>query len=84
MQINLSDPIVLIAVLVALSLAPFVAIMATSFVKLVVVLQLLRNALGIQQIPPNLVLNGPAMILLMKRMPSRSARLAAPSKKWRR
>ena len=52
MQINFSDPIVLIALLVALSLAPFVAIMATSFVKLVVVLQLLRNALGIQQIPP--------------------------------
>ena len=70
MQINLSDPIVLIAVLVAQSLAPFVAIMATSFVMLVVVLRLLRNALGIQQIPSNLVLNGLAMILSMKRMPS--------------
>ena len=70
MQINISDPIVLIAVLVALSLAPFVAIMATWFVKLVAVRQLLRNALGIQQIPPNLVLNGLAMILSKKRMPS--------------
>ena len=70
MQINISDPIVLIAVLVALSLAPFVAIMATSFVMLVVVLPLLRNALGIQQIPPNLVLNGLAVIRSMKRMPS--------------
>jgi type III secretion protein R len=63
MQINFSDPIVLIAVLVALSLAPFVAIMVTSYVKLIVVLRLLRNALGIQQIPPNMVLNGLAVIL---------------------
>ena len=69
MQINFSDPSTLVVVLVALSLAPFVAIMATSFVMLVVVLQLLRNALGIQQIPPNLVLNGLALILSMKRMP---------------
>jgi type III secretion protein R len=58
-----------IAVLVALALAPFVAIMATSFVKLFLVLQLLRNALGIQQIPPNLVLNGLTNFLSMKRMP---------------
>jgi flagellar biosynthesis protein FliP len=33
--------------LVALSLAPFVAIMATSFIKPVAVLQLLRSAVGI-------------------------------------
>jgi len=70
MQINFSDPIVLISALVALSLAPIVAITVTSFVKIVVVLQLLRNALGVQQVPPNLVLNGLAMILSMKRMPS--------------
>lgn len=46
-----------------LALAPFVAVMVTSFTKIIVVLSLLRNALGIQQIPPNLVLNGLAMIL---------------------
>ena len=63
MQINFSDPSTLIAVLVAMSLAPFLAIMVTSYVKLIVVMRLLRNALGIQQIPPNLVLNGLAMIL---------------------
>ncbi len=48
-----------------LGLAPFVAVMATSFTKIVVVLGLLRNALGIQQIPPNLVLNGIALILTL-------------------
>jgi len=46
-----------------LALAPFVAVMITSFTKIIVVLSLLRNALGVQQIPPNLVLNGLAMIL---------------------
>lgn len=48
-----------------LGLAPFVAVMATSFTKIVVVLSLLRNALGIQQVPPNLVLNGMALVLTM-------------------
>lgn len=65
MNLELPDPIYLIGVLVALSLAPFVAIMVTSFVKLVVVLSLVRNALGIQQIPPNMVINGLALILTL-------------------
>ena len=46
-----------------LALAPFVAVMVTSFTKLVVVLSLLRNALGLQQVPPNVVLNGLALVL---------------------
>jgi type III secretion protein R len=37
--------------------------MITSFTKLVVVLSLLRNALGLQQVPPNVVLNGLALVL---------------------
>lgn len=60
---NLPDPFVLIASLAVLSLAPFVIVMTTSFVKLVVVFSLIRNALGIQQIPPNMVTNGLAVIL---------------------
>ena len=35
----------------------------TSFVKIVVVLSLLRNALGVQQAPPNQVINGVAFLL---------------------
>src|SRR5262249_27871635 len=42
---------------------PFVAVMVTSFTKIVVVLSLLRNALGLQQVPPNVVINGLAIIL---------------------
>ncbi len=48
---------------VLLAVAPFVAVMVTSFTKIVVVFSLLRNALGVQQVPPNLVLNGLALIL---------------------
>lgn len=46
-----------------IGLTPFLAIMTTSFVKLAVVFSLLRNALGIQQIPPNMALYGLAVIL---------------------
>ncbi len=60
---NLPDPFILVLVLVALALVPFAAMMVTSFIKLAVVLSLVRNALGVQQIPPNLVLNGLAFIL---------------------
>lgn len=55
--------VILLAYVLALSLLPFVAVMASSYIKLVVVMHLLRNALGIQQIPPNLALNGLAIIL---------------------
>lgn len=63
MNLNLPDPLTLILLTTALALAPFFAVMMTSYVKLVVVLSLVRNALGIQQIPPNLVINGLAIIL---------------------
>lgn len=63
MNLTLPDPLTLILLTGALALAPFFVVMMTSYVKLVVVLSLLRNALGIQQIPPNLVINGLAIIL---------------------
>jgi len=62
---NLPDPISLIFLVGILGLLPFLVIMTTSFVKLVVVFSLIRNALGVQQIPPNLVLNGLALILTL-------------------
>lgn len=48
---------------VLIALAPFFAVMVTSFTKIVVVLSIVRNALGLQQTPPNVVLNGLALIL---------------------
>ena len=58
-----TDPFALIIVLVGLSLIPFIAMIATSYLKIVVVMSLIRNALGIQSIPPNMVINALAMIL---------------------
>lgn len=52
-----------VAVLAGLSLLPFAIMLLTSFMKIVVVLSLLRNALGVQQTPPNQVLNGIALLL---------------------
>lgn len=58
-----TDPFALITLLVGMSLLPFVAMVATSYLKIVVVISLIRNALGIQSIPPNMVINALAMIL---------------------
>src|SRR5690606_36852175 len=57
------SPALVLVVIVALALAPFVAVMVTSFTKIVVVLSLLRNALGLQQVQPNVVINGLAIVL---------------------
>ncbi len=51
------------AVLIGLSLLPFIVMLLTSYVKMVMVLSLLRSALGVQQSPPNMVINGIALIL---------------------
>lgn len=45
------------------SLLPYMVILLTAFIKITVVLSLLRNALGTQQSPPNQVINGLAIIL---------------------
>lgn len=62
-MIQLPDELNLIVGLALLALLPFIAVMATSFVKLAVVFSLLRNALGVQQIPPNMAMYGLAIIL---------------------
>ena len=63
MDLTQFSPSSALITVIFLALAPFVAVMVTSFTKIVVVLSLLRNALGTQQIPPNVVLNGLALIL---------------------
>lgn len=50
-------------VLVFLAMLPFIIMLLTSFMKMVITLSLLRSALGVQQIPPNQVINGIALIL---------------------
>jgi type III secretion protein R len=62
---GLPNPVVLVIILGALALTPFVLIMLTSFVKISVVLSILRNALGTQAVPPNQVITGLAFILTL-------------------
>ena len=62
-MIQLPDELGLILGLALLALVPFIAVMATSFIKMTVVFSLLRNALGVQQIPPNMAMYGLAIIL---------------------
>jgi len=53
----------IVLLLTVLTLAPAILIMTTSFARIVVVLSLLRQALGTQQLPPNQVVIGLAMFL---------------------
>jgi type III secretion protein R len=60
---QMANPMVMVIVLGALALAPFVVVMLTSFVKISVVLSIVRNALGTQQVPPNQIITGLAFVL---------------------
>ena len=53
----------LLVMLTLISLLPTILIMTTSFTRILIVLSFLRNALGIQQTPPNMVLIGIAIFL---------------------
>ena len=53
----------LFLLITVLSLAPGILVMATSFIRLIVVFSLLRSALGLQQSPPNSVLIALALFL---------------------
>jgi len=60
---NVSSAIQILLLVTVLSLAPAVLVMVTSFTRVVVVLSLLRTAIGIPQLPPNQVLIGLALFL---------------------
>jgi flagellar biosynthetic protein FliP len=53
----------ILLLLTVLSLAPAILVMMTSFTRLAVVFSLLRHALGTQQMPPNQILIGLALLL---------------------
>jgi flagellar biosynthetic protein FliP len=60
---NLSSAMQLIILLTVLSLAPAILIMMTSFTRIIIVLSLLRQALGTQSLPPNQVLIGLSLFM---------------------
>ncbi|MEE9912674.1 MAG: flagellar type III secretion system pore protein FliP [Deltaproteobacteria bacterium] len=53
----------LVILLTILSLAPAILLMVTSFTRIVIVLSLIRHALGTQQMPPNQVIVGLSLFL---------------------
>jgi flagellar biosynthetic protein FliP len=59
----LSTTLQVILLLTVLTLAPSIILMVTSFVRIVVVLGFLRQAMGTQQLPPNQLLISLALIL---------------------
>jgi flagellar biosynthetic protein FliP len=56
-------PLDLLVGLTALSLVPLLLVMCTSFVRIIVVLSLVRSAIGASALPPNAVLTGLALVL---------------------
>jgi len=62
---GIPDPLSLALILAALALVPFLVVITTSFVKISVVMLLIRNALGVQQIPPNMAIYGLSIILTL-------------------
>ncbi len=55
------DPLVLALFVGALSLMPMLLIICTAFLKIVIVLMITRNAIGVQQVPPSMAINGIAL-----------------------
>jgi flagellar biosynthetic protein FliP len=62
---NFSSALQVIILLTVLSLVPSILLMMTCFTRMVIVLALLRQALGTQQLPPNQVLIGLALFMTM-------------------
>jgi type III secretion protein R len=62
-MIEAPSPFFLLLLGVVVGLLPFALMLCTSFLKVAVVLALVRNAIGVQQIPPPMALNGLALIV---------------------
>lgn len=60
-----SNVVVIILLLSVLSIAPSILVLTTSFTRIVIVLSLTRNALGIPQLPPQQVIVGLSIFLTL-------------------
>lgn len=58
-----NDPIGIIILLAGLSFIPIIFILTTSFIKIAMVCMLTRESLGVQQVPPNIVIYGLSLVL---------------------
>jgi len=57
------DPITMIMMFVGLALTPLILMITTCFLKIAVVMVIVRNALGVQQVPPTMALYSTALVL---------------------
>ena len=60
---SIPNPALIAIGLTLIGMAPFIAILTSSFIKIVIVVHIVRSALGLQQAPPNLAINGLAIIM---------------------
>lgn len=58
-----SSPMNILIGLTLIGVAPFLLVLMTSFVRIIVVFSLVRQAMGTQSLPPNIVLTGLALIM---------------------
>lgn len=70
-------PLPLVLAMAALSLLPFALLMVTGFVRISVVLSILRSAIGVPQVPPTPVLTGLALVLTVAVMAPTGERMLA-------
>ena len=70
-------PIPLMLAMAALSFVPFALLMVTCFVRISVVLSILRSAIGAPQVPPTQVLTGLALVLTLAVMAPTGERMVA-------
>jgi type III secretion protein R len=76
------SPAPLVLAMAALSLLPFALLMLTSYVRISVVLSILRSAIGAPQVPPTAVLTGLSLVLTLAVMAPTAERMwraAAPA-----
>lgn len=62
---NQTPSLDIILMMTVLMLLPSIVVMMTSFVRIIIILSFTRNALGVQQTPPNMVLTGIALFLTL-------------------
>ena len=92
---RLTSSLQIMLLLTVLSLAPAVLLMTTSFVRIIVVLGLLKQALGTQQLPPSQVMTALALFMTLLVMtptwrevyhegiqPYSEGKIASPSEAW--
>ncbi len=60
---HINNDVSLIAILAAAAMLPFLVAVGTCYIKFAVVFTLIRNALGLQQVPSNMVINALSLML---------------------